>query len=506
MDEFGRVAVPGRSGVRLEVAAEGSTRVLQVRDVAKDSDSDATSTAGEEVRHTVEVLLAGVGVSVLDAKLEEIMYASLLDISAEYKMTRVDYQFELKLGRVQVDNQTDTGPEIVLGVDTSKGEDESPALHLSVVRARAYREMHFFKYFALKVREMDLEIEETFVMRLLDAAQNVVDSSTITVPEEKIEDVTASGYKRLRFLGRKSVQGDKMYFELLQLHPIVVNLSFFGTGAMMERTSTDGGGLSYNPMFAAIKALGVVVTNIDKAPIAFNALMLERPFATHAELMSCVRKHYRTQLVQQLYKLVGSFEFLGNPVGLVSNLGTGMQDFFYEPAKGMMKSPGEFAKGMSKGTSSLLAKSTFGLFNAASKITGSMSKSLVQLSGDEDYIKQRQQAQSARVRAKDVNLSKNRQDLSDQVSDDSPPFYPPAAACPTASSPARPARYPTASLASSPSRWRARARAAPRAFSPGSARASSAPLSSPPPVPAPRLAPCARRRSPSARERCAAAA
>ena len=37
--------------------------------------------------------------------------------------------------------------------------------------------------------------------------------------------------------------------------------------------------------------------------------------------------------MQQLYKLVGSFEFLGNPVGLANNLGTGMKDFFYEPAQ-----------------------------------------------------------------------------------------------------------------------------------------------------------------------------
>ncbi|KAJ1477081.1 hypothetical protein T484DRAFT_1631732, partial [Baffinella frigidus] len=107
----------------------------------------------------------------------------------------------------------------------------------------------------------------------------------------------------------------------------------------------------------------------------------------------------------------------GNPVGLVSNLGTGMKDFFYEPAQGMMKSPGEFAKGMSKGTSSLLQKSTFGLFNAASKITGSMSKSLVQMSGDDDYIKKRQEAQSARQKKTNVNHTKDRQDLSEQLSD-----------------------------------------------------------------------------------------
>ena len=37
--------------------------------------------------------------------------------------------------------------------------------------------------------------------------------------------------------------------------------------------------------------------------------------------------------------MFGSFEFLGNPVGLVSDLGTGVLDFFQEPAKGLLKSP-----------------------------------------------------------------------------------------------------------------------------------------------------------------------
>ena len=71
-----------------------------------------------------------------------------------------------------------------------------------------------------------------------------------------------------------------------------------------------------------------VITNIDRAPICLNALMLERPFASYPELVSSVRKHYKGQLVQQLYKLVGSFEFLGNPVGLVNNLGTGLLSYY----------------------------------------------------------------------------------------------------------------------------------------------------------------------------------
>jgi hypothetical protein len=43
-------------------------------------------------------------------------------------------------------------------------------------------------------------------------------------------------------------------------------------------------------MFAAMKALGVVITNIDRAPICLNALMLERPFASYPELVSSAPK------------------------------------------------------------------------------------------------------------------------------------------------------------------------------------------------------------------------
>lgn len=42
--------------------------------------------------------------------------------------------------------------------------------------------------------------------------------------------------------------------------------------------------------------------------------------------------------------MVGSVEFLGNPVGLINNLGTGVYDFFYQPAVGLVSSPEEFGK------------------------------------------------------------------------------------------------------------------------------------------------------------------
>ncbi|POM61404.1 Vacuolar protein sorting-associated protein [Phytophthora palmivora] len=48
------------------------------------------------------------------------------------------------------------------------------------------------------------------------------------------------------------------------------------------------------------------------------------------------------QGMRQIYSLIGAADILGNPVGLVTNLGVGVKDFFYEPAAGLVTSPQEF--------------------------------------------------------------------------------------------------------------------------------------------------------------------
>lgn len=46
-----------------------------------------------------------------------------------------------------------------------------------------------------------------------------------------------------------------------------------------------------------------------------------------------------TQILSEFYTLIGSADFLGNPVGLVRGVGEGVFSFFYEPAKGIVSSP-----------------------------------------------------------------------------------------------------------------------------------------------------------------------
>lgn len=92
----------------------------------------------------------------------------------------------------------------------------------------------------------------------------------------------------------------------------------------------------------------------------------------------------------QLYKVIGSFEFLGAPVSLVQNLGTGVHDFFYEPAHALVRSPEDLLNGLARGTTSLVQNTLYGIFNTLSKISGSLGKGLAHLAMDESYLRERE--------------------------------------------------------------------------------------------------------------------
>ncbi len=83
-------------------------------------------------------------------------------------------------------------------------------------------------------------------------------------------------------------------------------------------------------------------------------------------------RNYSRQGVLQFYKVIGSSDLLGNPLGLIDKLGTGVFEFFNEPRKGLLLGPKEFAQGLGKGVKSLLTNVVSGSFDSVSKITGSL--------------------------------------------------------------------------------------------------------------------------------------
>jgi hypothetical protein len=67
-------------------------------------------------------------------------------------------------------------------------------------------------------------------------------------------------------------------------------------------------------------------------------------FMSTEELAETLQAIYFQSIVSQIYKIVGSLELVGNPVGLVSSLGFGVSAFFYEPAHAIISNPTDIEK------------------------------------------------------------------------------------------------------------------------------------------------------------------
>lgn len=71
-------------------------------------------------------------------------------------------------------------------------------------------------------------------------------------------------------------------------------------------------------------------------------------------------RHYTHQFIKQLYVLVLGLDIIGNPFGLIRDLSSGVQDLFYEPFKGIVQGPEEFAEGLALGVQSLFSHTVGG--------------------------------------------------------------------------------------------------------------------------------------------------
>ncbi len=170
----------------------------------------------------------------------------------------------------------------------------------------------------------------------------------------------------------------KLYIRNLMLHPI-----------MMELTLTLGDDVDFLnkvipdiPIFGFLKniilGLGTLILNVDHAPIEVGSLHAPHVFEDSAMLTERITNFYISNIVRSFYKVVGSVSFLGNPVGLVQNIGSDVVSVLYEPAQGILQGEdaGSSAVSLGRGAVTLVANTTVGVFDSSGKIIQSFARAL----------------------------------------------------------------------------------------------------------------------------------
>ena len=104
-----------------------------------------------------------------------------------------------------------------------------------------------------------------------------------------------------------------------------------------------------NPLAVVLNALTMMLANVEGIELQLNALAVSDIRLTLPELQSRIIYHYRREVLGQIYRVLGSADFIGNPVGLFTNVSSGVRDIFYEPWHGVVQhGGGELGIGIAK--------------------------------------------------------------------------------------------------------------------------------------------------------------
>lgn len=213
-------------------------------------------------------------------------------------------------------------------------------------------------------------------------------------------------------LGVPEAEAPGLFVAVLQLQPMKLTVTVAGdveggVGALVLPPSP-----ALAPLRAVLDAAGAMLAQVDAAPLRVKALLAEHVCGRAEEVVGRVTRHLTTQLVREAYKVLASAEFLGNPVGLVTGVGAGVVDFFYEPAQGMLENPREMGRGLTRGTTRLLASTAGAVLHSAASLTGTVNRGVASLAMDEEWARQRRQAaRGAGPRSVGAGLSAGRESL-----------------------------------------------------------------------------------------------
>jgi Vacuolar-sorting-associated 13 protein C-terminal len=128
--------------------------------------------------------------------------------------------------------------------------------------------------------------------------------------------------------------------------------------------------------------------NVSDAPVRLPGKALDHVFESPSEILQSIGKFYVNETLKQIYKIIGSLDFVGNPTMLVTSFVSGVRDLVVAPSVAFMKSPTDPSRvgiGVAQGTLSLVSHSTSGFFGVLAKVSATAGQSVATLSLDTDF-------------------------------------------------------------------------------------------------------------------------
>uniref|UniRef100_A0A8C3W7P5 Vacuolar protein sorting 13 homolog D n=1 Tax=Catagonus wagneri TaxID=51154 RepID=A0A8C3W7P5_9CETA len=351
---------PGSGMLSIRVIPDGPTRALQITDFSQRksdrssyevdelpvTEQDLQKLKNPDTEQELEVLVkleGGIGLSLINKVPEELVFASLTGISVHYTQLATSHMLELSIQDVQVDNQLiGTTQPFILYVTPLSNENEvietGPAVQVNAVKFPSKSALtNIYKHLLVTAQRFTVQIEEKLLLKLLSFFGYDQAESEVEKYDENLHEKTAEqGGTPIRY-----------YFENLKISIPQIKLSVFTSNKL--------------PLdLKALKStLGFPLIRFEDAVINLDPFTRVHPYETKEFIVNDVLKHFQEELLSQAARILGSVDFLGNPMGLLNDVSEGVT--------GLIKYGN---------VGGLIRNVTHGVSNSAAKFAGTLSDGL----------------------------------------------------------------------------------------------------------------------------------
>ncbi|EAA14204.4 AGAP009780-PA, partial [Anopheles gambiae str. PEST] len=341
------------------------------RSVSSDTGGNGSNQSGKDIQeyHVQLKLRKGIGLSLISNQpCEELAYVTLENIHMECIRTPAVNSLDFSVGDMQIDNQLfETSCPIMLytiggsagATDQHGGGSGSggSSLQLNVKQLPSPNtNAVIFEHFIVSIRPVAVYLEERLFLRMVKFfgfAKPTVDPTTL--PDETDYEAQKIVYKVL------DSNVKRYYFGDLRIIPAQIRLSFVTASKLTAE-------------FAEIKRnLGFTFIKFEDAVINFEQFAHKYHFETMDAYVSAIKAHYKQELKWQAASILGSVDFLGNPLGFANDLSEGFSGLLLEGS-----------------ISSLVKNVTHGISNSTAKLTETISDGLGKVVFDDEHVETRQ--------------------------------------------------------------------------------------------------------------------
>eukprot|EP00210_Caulerpa_lentillifera_P003740 g3573.t1 len=309
------------------------------------------------------IKIPSVGIS-FTSEDHELVYVSIKGIQMEARCHGSHHtMMEFSIDQFQVDTGRRSGMYPILLSCPSAGHPWTPVQQALLVEASIWIQSSSgvlcIEKLHLSLAGLTLEVEEGHLRTLIDYGLMLIDSWN----KER-----SSGLKQ----GVNFKQ--KIYIEELNITPIRLNFSFAPKIWSHNFSKKDLTQMSFLQRVT-------LLANVNGAHLCLKSCSLSHQLLDWKVFSEIIARHYTKSLIHEIYKVLGSADILGDPMGLLHHLGLGVWSLFANPAYTLSQSNADLPRrlliGFQSGITSLVSNVVYGVSNAIAKISSAARNGLI---------------------------------------------------------------------------------------------------------------------------------